>query len=103
VGQRHRSVEGRARRHHPVGQADPLGLRAVDAPAGEDEVHGPAVADEPGQPHGAQVDERHPEPPAVDAQHGVLGRHPQVAPQRQLQAAGHGEPLDGGDHRLGQP
>ena len=33
---------------------------------------------------------------------GILGAHPQVAPQGQLDAAGYGEPLHGGDHRFGE-
>ena len=33
---------------------------------------------------------------------GAGGRHPQVAPDGQLEAAGDGVALDGGDHRLGQ-
>jgi len=33
----------------------------------------------------------------VTAEHGVVRRHPQVAPRRQLEAAGHGPPLDRGD------
>ncbi len=32
----------------------------------------------------------------------LVRRHPQVAPQGQLQPAGHGVALDGGDHRLGE-
>ena len=33
---------------------------------------------------------------------GVLGGHPQIAPDGELETAGHGVPLDGGDDRLGE-
>ena len=91
-----------ARCGDPVGQADALGLDAVDPAAGEDQVDGPAVADQAGQVDRAEVDERHAEAPAVHAEHGVGGDDAQVAPQRQLQPAGDGRTLDGGDHRLRQ-
>ena len=35
-------------------------------------------------------------------QHCVLGGHPKVAPERELNTPGHRVPLDGGDHRLAQ-
>ena len=59
-----------------------------------------AVADEAGQPDRAAVAQGHAPAPAVDAEDGVGGRHPQVAPDGQLQPAGHGVALDGGDDRL---
>ena len=58
--------------------------------------------DESRQPDGAAVDQGDPEAPAVDAEDGVGGGHPEVAPQGQLEAAGHGVALDGGDDGLGQ-
>ncbi len=85
-----------------VDQADALGLDAVDAPSGEDQVDGPAVPDEPGQAHRAEVDERHAEAPAVDAERGVGGGDAQVAPHGQLEPAGDGGTLDGGDDRLAE-
>ena len=95
-------VQGRSRRHHPVDQAHGQRLFGAHLPAGEDEVEGPALADQPGEPDRAAVDEGHAEAAAEDAEGGVGGGHPQVAPDGQLQAAGHGVALDGGDHRLGQ-
>ena len=59
-----------------------------------------ALADQSRQAHGAAVDQGHAPPPAVHAEHGVAGRHPQVAPERQLEAAGHGMPLHRGHDRL---
>ena len=61
-----------------------------------------ALADQPGQPDGAPVDEGDAEAPAVHAEHGVGGGHPEVAPQRQLEPSGHGVALDGGDDGLGE-
>ena len=49
-----------------------------------------------------EVAERDPEPAAEDTEDGVVGGHPQVAPQGELEAAGDGVALDGGDHGLGQ-
>ena len=46
--------------------------------------------------------ERHAPAPAVDAEDRVLRRHAQVAPERELEAAGDGVALDGGDHGLGE-
>ena len=85
-----------------VDQADALGLDTVDAPPGEDQVDGPAVPDEPRQAHRAEVDERHAEAPAVDAERGVGGGDAQVAPHGQLEPAGDGGALDGGDDRLAE-
>jgi hypothetical protein len=61
-----------------------------------------AHADQPRQAHRAAVDQRHAEAAAVDAEVRVLLHHAQVAPERQLHAAGHRGAADGGDHRLGQ-
>ena len=74
----------------------------VDGATGQDQVHRPALADESRQADGSAVDERHAVPAAEHAEHGILRRDPQVAPQRDLQSAGDGVPLDGGDDGLGQ-
>ena len=103
VGQGLRRRPRLARRDHPVGQAHRQRLRGGDRPPGQDHVQRPAQPDHAGQPHRAAVDQRHAPAAAEHAQHRVLLGHPQVAPQRQLQAAGHGVPGDRGDHRLGQP
>ena len=67
---------------------------------GQDEVHGPPVPDDAREADRAQVAERHAEAAAEDPEDRVLGGHPQVAPERQLDAPGHGVALDGGDHGL---
>src|SRR5947207_905372 len=64
-------------------------------PACEDQVECVAHADEPRQPDGPAVDEGNPPAPAVDAEHGISGRHPEVAPERQFEAAGNCVTLDG--------
>ena len=75
-------------------------LVAGDAATGEDQVERVAEADEAGQPHRAAVDERHTPAAAEHAEHRVAGGDPQVAPARQLEAAGDGVALDRGEHRL---
>ena len=99
----------------PGPRAVPVGDDAVDqtrsrsasaastGAAGEDQVHRPAGADQPGQPDRAAVDQRHAPAAAEHPEHGVLLGDPQVAPQRQLEPAGDGVPGDRGDHRLAQP
>ena len=80
-----------------------MGFPGGDGTAGQDQVHGPRLADQAGQPHGAQVNQRHAETAAEDAEHSAFGGDPQVGPQGQLQAPGDGVALHGGDHRLVQP
>ena len=80
-------------------------LRASGPPTpatGEHEIEGLALPYQPGQANGPAVHERHPEAPAVHAEHGVGGRDPQIAPQGELETARHRVALYGGDHRLGQ-
>ena len=94
---------GLSRRHDPVDEPHGERLGGTDRPAGQDQVQGTSGADQPRQPHRATVDERHAPPSAEDPEHRVLGGHPQVAPDRQLEPAGHGVPLDRRDHRLAEP
>ena len=86
--------------HHPVGQADLQGFIGRHRPAGQNHIHGPAVADQSRQTHGAAVDQGHAPAPAEHAERGGRFRHSQVAQQRQLQAAGHGKAAHGGNHRF---
>ena len=51
-------------------------LVGADRPAGEDQVERAAGADQPRQPHGAAVDERHAPAPAEDAEGRVRRRRP---------------------------
>ena len=88
--------------YQTVGQPPVVGLAGADLAASQDHVEGAAVTDQPRQPHRAAVDQRHAPAPAKHAEPGALRGHAQVAPQRELEAARHGVPLDGGDHRLGQ-
>ena len=60
------------------------------------------MTDDAGQPHRAEIAQRHTEAAAEHAEDRILGRHPQVAPECELDAAGNRIPFDGGDHRLGQ-
>jgi hypothetical protein len=87
-------------RHHTVDQAHRQRLVRPHRTAREDQVQRSTEADQPGQAHRATVDQRHAPAPAEDPEHGVLLHHPQIAPQRQLEAAGDGITGDGRDHRL---
>ena len=60
------------------------------------------MPDDARQAHGAEVAQRHPEAAAEHPEDGVLGGDAQVAPERELDAAGHGVALDGGDDGLAQ-
>jgi len=90
-------------RYDAVGEPDRGRLGRVDRAPGEDHFHRPAGADQPGQAHGAAVDQRDAPATAEHAEHGGLVGDPQVAPQRQFQAARHRVPRYRGDDRLGQP
>ena len=95
-------VERAAIGHDAVGEADGQRLGRADCAPGEDHVERTPVADEPGQPDGAAVHERDAEAAAEDAEDGALRGHAEVAPERDLQAAGDGVALDGGDDRLAE-
>jgi hypothetical protein len=60
------------------------------------------MADQPRQADGTEVDQRHAESAAEDAEHGALADHAHVGPKGQLHAAGDGMPFDCGNHRLAE-
>ncbi|MDT4851519.1 hypothetical protein FQZ97_857010 [compost metagenome] len=88
--------------HHAVGQAHLQRFGGFHRAAGEDQVHRVAHADQARQAHGAAVDQRHAEASAIDAEVGVGFHHAQVAPERELHAAGHGRAAHRGDDGFGQ-
>ena len=98
------SASARARPRSTTRLARPIrsASSARDRPAGEDQVERASHADDARQADGAAVDERDAPTPAEHAEHRILLDHPQIAPQRELEPAGHGVPGDGGDHRLRQ-
>ena len=100
VGHLDRGVARPPALHQTVREAHAERLLARDAPPGEDQVHRLAVADEAGEAHGTEVDQRHAPAPAEDAEDGVGGRHAEIAPERQLEAARYGVALDRGEDRL---
>ena len=102
MGQGDGGRQGLARRYDAVGQPDLERLGGWHGPTGQDQVHGAAVADEAGEADRAEVAQRDAEAAAEDPEDGVLGGHPQVAPEGELDAAGHGVALDGGDDRFGK-
>src|SRR5690606_28251506 len=75
-------------------------LARVDDPPAEDEVERPPQADDAGEALGAAVDERHAEAALGEAEAGVLGRDAEVAPERELHAAGHAPAGDRRDRGL---
>ncbi len=102
MGQGERIVEGGAGGDDPVGQAHRERLGGAHGTTGEDQVHGTPVTDDAGQAHRAQVAEGYAEASAEHTEDGILGGHPQIAPQGQLDPARHGVPLDGGDDGFGE-
>ena len=76
-----------------------LGLERVDAPAGEDQLHRPLLADHAGQALGAAAAGDDPERDLGLAELGRLGGDDHVAGQRQLAAAAERPARDRGDQR----
>ena len=91
-----------AGRDQTVRQPHAARLVAGHAAPGEDQIERVAVAEQTRQADRAAVDQRHAPAPAIDAEHRILGGDTQVAPRRQLEAAGDRVPLDRRDHRLRQ-
>ncbi len=100
VGELASGGERVARWDDAVDEAERERFFRVDSAAREDQVERTREADQARQPDRAAVDQRHAEPPAEHAEHGILGGDPEIAPQRELEAAGHGMPFDRRDHRL---
>ena len=88
--------------NNPVCQAHCQGLVSAYRPAGEDEVHGSAQTDEPGQADGAAVYERNPPPAAEHPEHRGFFHDPQVAEAGKLQSAGNGISGNSCNHRFSQ-
>jgi hypothetical protein len=88
---------------HDLGQqAHSQRLGVLDDAPGEDEVQAATQADDAGQALRSAIDERDPPAPLGEAELRPLGRDAQVAPQRQLQAAGQAPAGDRGDRGLGR-
>ncbi len=85
-----------------VGEPDLERLGGADGAAREDEIERAAEADEAREADGAAVDQRHAPAAAEDAQRRVLLDDAEIAPERELEPAGHRVPADGGDHRLAE-
>ncbi len=100
LGELERAVEVGARGDELVDEPPAVRLAGVDDPAGEDHLERPAHADDPRQPLGAAVDQRHAEPALGEPEPGVGRRDPQVAPERELEPAGQAPAGDRGDRRL---
>jgi len=95
-------LERAARFDESLDQADLQGLDRGYRAAGEDEVERSALTDHARQADRSHVDQRHAETPVEHAKRRVAGGDAKVAPERQLEPAGHGVALDRGDHRLAE-
>ena len=103
LGERDRVCARLALRHEAIGEAHAQRLFSAHRSAGENEIHRLRMPDQPRQPYGAEIDQRHAEAAAIDAEDRILGDHAQIGPQRKLHAAGHRKALHRGDHRFCQP
>ena len=100
LGDLERSLEVAAGWHDLVHQPPVERLGGLDHAAGEDHLQRPAHADYPRQTLGAAVDQRDAETTLGEAELRLGGRDPQVAPQRQLEAARKAPSGDRRDRRL---
>src|SRR5215472_9903943 len=97
-----RTIESFAFLYYAIDQADLEGFVRINGSPREHKVQGAALADEPRQADGSQVDQGHTPAPIEHAKHGVARGHTQVTPQSQFQSASNGVALDGSDYRLAQ-
>src|SRR5436190_9268122 len=100
LGDLQRALEVAAVLDHLGDDAPVERLGGVDDAAAEDQVEAAAKPDDARQPLGPAVDERDAPAPFGESELRALGGDPQVAPQRQLEAAGQAPARDGGDRRL---
>ena len=87
AGQGDGFVQGFAFRGYPIGEANLQGFFRVNRTAGENHVHGAAMADQTGQADGAAINQRHPPAPAEYAEGGGVLHHAQIAEQGQFQSS----------------
>ena len=87
-------------RDHAIHQSDPVGLRGVDHPAGEQKLERASLADQSRQPGCATVAGTDAELDFRLAEPGMLRRDPDVAGHGQLAPAPEGKAVDGCDDRL---
>ena len=95
-----RGGERLARRDDAINETDTLRLLAQDAAARQDQIHRAAVANEARQPDRAEIEQRHAEAAAINAENRIARGDPEIAPQGQFEAAGNRGTLDRSDNRL---
>ena len=91
----------RASSRDAVGEPEALGVGGADHAAGHDQLLRAADADDLGEPGGAADVGHEAEARLGQADERVLGEHPQVAGQRELQRAAEADAVDLRDGRLG--
>ena len=101
VSQRFSDRESVTGRRHPIDESHFQRFLSRYGTPGQDQIHRMPQPNQSGEADGPSIDERYPPSAAKDTQHRVLFGNPEIAPQRQFQATGHGVPGDGRDHRLG--
>src|SRR5262249_21329797 len=89
-----------AARNDTVCQPPRERLLGANRAAGENHVESTTVADQAWESDGTAVDEWNPPAAAEHAELCRLVHDAQIAPQRELEAAGDGVPVHCGDHRL---
>ena len=92
----------RLERGQPIGESQPLRFFAGHTTAGEDQIHGVALAQQPGQADGAAVHQGYAPAPAVHAKHRVICCDTQIAPHRQFETTGNRVTFHRGDDGLAQ-
>src|SRR5205814_1282309 len=100
--QRDRRVERGARRDQPVRESHAKRFLTGHPAAGQDEVERMAVPDQSSDPNRPPVRQWNAPAPAVHTEDRVLRGDAEIAPRRELDAAGDRVPFDGSDDRLGK-
>ena len=80
LGQRNRVRAGFAFGHQAVGKPYAQRLGAADRASRENEIDRLGMTDQSRQPDGAEIDQRHAEAAAEDAEYGVLGDDAHIGP-----------------------
>src|SRR6266699_1809047 len=91
-----------ARRRETISKSHHAGLLSRDAPAGEYQIKRVAVTDETRQADRPPIDEWNSPAAVIHAKNGILGSNPQVAPEREFEAASNGIALYRRNHGLAE-
>jgi len=87
---------------HPIDQPHAQRLVSQHRTTGENQIQRATLADNSWQTHGAAINQRHAKASAEHPKHRVIGHHPQISEQRQLQPAGYRVTFNSGDQWFAQ-